>query len=391
MEWLRDALSYVPVVGAAADALDSYQCGDHVGMALNLGSLALDMYGAGGARSTLRAHLHILGNSKWPTSRQAVRGAAVRLGRVAKAALKKKAKGRVREAAAKFGLAAAAAASEAAITRPLRRKLRASACRKSLQKCHRSLQQRLQALSGALYRYPDERVCSRQSLKDLHFESAADQDAQLHAALASQAYRLPSDRRGLLVPAWGERGGEQVWYTYLGGDLHRGFWYCPCDGGHLVLAERGTCSDDTDDLRRDALITLGVTSSAVGSRARSSMRELREMFRCHTSARVTATGHSLGGTVAAFLTRYAGSSVPSSPRLDTVHVFNPGGLPDLHRYVSVTISDAASSSLHVHRIKGDVVSVGFLPFAQQRYSRKPHHQAIDPHRMLHFLPSWCDA
>lgn len=391
MEWLRGALSCMPVVGAAADAVESYQCGDHVGVALNLGSLALDVCSAGGASSTLRAPLRILTKSSWPTARQAARSAATRLGRVAKSTLKKKAKQRVREAAAKFGLAAAAAASEADVARPLRRRLHDSACRLSLQNYHLSLQQRFETLSRALHRHPARRACSLPCLKDLHFESAADKDAQLHAALASQAYRLPSDRRGLLVPACGGSSDEQVWYTYLGGDLYRGFWYSPCDGGHLVLAERGTCSDDSDDLCRDALITLGVTSNAVGSRARSSMQELRQMFRCHTSDRVTATGHSLGGTVAAFLLRYAGSTVPLSPKLDAVHVFNPGGLPDLHRYLTATLSDMASPLLSVHRIKGDVVSVGFLPFAQRRYSRKPCDRAVDPHCMLHFLPSWCDA
>eukprot|EP00930_Biecheleria_cincta_P042881 TRINITY_DN29507_c0_g1_i1.p1 TRINITY_DN29507_c0_g1~~TRINITY_DN29507_c0_g1_i1.p1 ORF type:complete len:387 (-),score=44.06 TRINITY_DN29507_c0_g1_i1:238-1398(-) len=385
MEWLRGALSCVPVVGAAADALESYKCGDHVGVALNLGSLALDVYTAGGARSTLRAPLRILTNSKLPTTRQAVRGAATRLSRVAKATLKKKAKHRVREAAAKLGLAFAAAASEADLTRPLRRRLHDSACRQNLRKCKHSLQQYLGALSGALHSHPARRACSLPSLREQHFESAADQDAQLHAVLANQAYRLPSDRRGLLVPARVPEG-EQVWYTYLGGDMYRGFWYCPNDDGHLVLAERGTLSDDSNDLCRDAMITLGVTSSAVGSRARSSMHELRQMIRCHTSARVTATGHSLGGTVAAFLLRYASSKVS----IDAVHVFNPGGVPDLHRYLTATLSDMASSSLHVHRIKGDVVSVGFLPFAQRRYSRKPHDKTVDPHRMLHFLPSWCD-
>lgn len=390
MEWLRGALSCVPIVGAAADALESYQCGDHVGVALNLGSLALDVCSTGGASSTLRAPLRILAKSKWPTARQAARGAATRLGRVAKATLKKKAKQRVQEAAAKFGLAAAAAASEADVARPFRRRLHDSACRLSLQKCNHSLQQRFETLSRAVHGHRASRERSLPSLKELHFESAADQDAQLHAALASQAYRLPSDRRGLLVPVWGRSSDEQVWYTYLGGDLYRGFWYCPCDGGHLVLAERGTCSDDSDDICRDALISLGVTSNAVGSRARSSMRELRQMFRCHTSARVTATGHSLGGTIAAYLLRYARSRMPLSPKLDAVHVFNPGGLPDLHRYLTATASDMASL-LHVHRIKGDVVSVGFLPFAQRRYSRKPRDRAVDPHRMSHFLPSWCDA
>ena len=215
------------------------------------------------------------------------------------------------------------------------------------------------------------------------FSEVCSTDAQLHAVLARQVYLDPSERCGLLTSSMQVKGvstSGDFWYAYVGGDARRGFWYCPSHGGHLALAERGTQLPDAQDLARDAWIALG-SSASLRSRVEDSQEQLQDQCFNHGSARVTATGHSLGGAVAAGLAKQA-----KQGGLDAVHLFNPGGLPDLERYLSWAPGWAPSCELNVHRIAGDPISIGFLPVLQQNYSRKKGLEATDSHSLKHFLP-----
>ena len=187
-----------------------------------------------------------------------------------------------------------------------------------------------------------------------------DPEALLHARLARQAYVEPGARRGL-------QAGD-AWYAYVGGDAHRGFWFCPC-GHHLVLAERGT--KQLSDLPLDLGLGMG-SCTALQGRAEASQEALAEQRHGHDPHRVTVTGHSLGGAVAAL--------VAHRERI-TAHVFNAGGLPDLERY-----AQHAQGALHAHRITGDVISVGFLPGLQRTYPKKAGLKHVPSHSLLHFVP-----
>lgn len=189
----------------------------------------------------------------------------------------------------------------------------------------------------------------------------SDPEALLHARLARQAYAEPGARRGV-------RAGDR-WYAYVGGDAHRGFWFCPCGQGHLVLAERGT--QQLGDLALDLGLGMG-SGTALQGRVQASQQALAEQRHCHDAERVTATGHSLGGAVAAVLAH--------RERLEA-HVFNAGGLPDLERY-----AQHAGGALHAHRIAGDVISVGFLPGLQRNYSKKAGLKHVPSHSLQHFVP-----
>lgn len=132
------------------------------------------------------------------------------------------------------------------------------------------------------------------------------------------------------------------------------------------------------DLRQDACLALGLGLAAVSARARAAREELREQAACHDCDTVTVCGHSLGGTVAAFLA----CSPPCGAPVSAAHVFNPGGTPDLTRSASCYF---AAPSISVHRIVGDPVSAAFLPYAQSLYSKRAGCEGLDAHRMAHFL------
>ena len=77
-----------------------------------------------------------------------------------------------------------------------------------------------------------------------------------------------------------------------------------------------------------------------------------------------------------------------SRHLHSVHLFNPGGLPDLHRYMSLHSAFGAGSTLcelQVHRIAGDTISLGFLPIDQKTYGRTRGLENADSHKLQHFL------
>jgi len=273
------------------------------------------------------------------------------VGHVLKHALKRKVCSRAREAVLKVSLTAAAASME---LQPARQ-------------CWEHLAQRVRCVRLPISPRPQ-------------FNDVCSADAELHAVLARRVYMDPSERTGLLASSMlikGARTCGEFWYAYVGGDLRRGFWYCPSNHGHLILAERGTQLMDAEDLARDAWIALG-SSTALRSRVEDSKEQLEDQFFSHTSARVTATGHSLGGAVAAGLAKM--------DILDAVHLFNPGGLPDLERYLSWAPGCAPFCDLNVHRIAGDAISVGFLPVLQKNYSRKKGLEPIDSHSLRHFLP-----
>ena len=159
-----------------------------------------------------------------------VRRVAGHLGHVLKHTLKQRIRNRAQEAILKVGLTAAAASLE---VQPAS-----------------SLWQQLGNLG-----LPLPHLHGRP-----HFTDASSADDQLHAVLAKQVYLDPSERKGLRVASMQVKSVLALgdfWYAYVGGDLRRGFWYCPAHGGHLILAERGTQIPDAQDLARDACIALG--------------------------------------------------------------------------------------------------------------------------------------
>jgi len=337
LNMLQGALSFVPVVGPAAGAIRSASRRDHVGTAFEVAGLALDLC-SGGMFGSKTA---VIRASSW--SATSVRYAASGLRHVLKTTVKQKAKRRMKRTALKLSLAGIAAVHD---------RLR-----------HEAL---------------------------MTFENSASCEAKIHALLAQQAYLAPSHRTGLLVGSQASPE-DRLWYAYVGGDLHRGFWYCPdaCNnGGHLILSERGTQVRDGEDLGRDTGIALGAPYPAVSDRARRSLQEIWAQIECHNCARVTVTGHSLGGAVAACLVGaegpMEGHRLPQM--LDAVHIFNAGGVPDLRRFLT-TRALSPVVQVHAHRIIGDVISVGFLPGHQHSYTRKPGWEAIDSHRLLHFIPA----
>eukprot|EP00438_Fugacium_kawagutii_P020238 Skav232475 [mRNA] locus=scaffold2877:175697:176707:+ [translate_table: standard] len=328
---LKNAVSFVPVLGPARDAIESVSAGDKLGAGIALGRLLSDASSIGGSRVIPAIP---------------VRRLAGQVGHVLKHTLKRRVRNRTREAVLKVGLTAAAASIE-----------------------------QLKAPFG-----PIPKLISAPCLQ---FSDVCSADAQFHARLALRVYSAPSERSGLLTSSMQIKGvvtSGDFWYAYVGGDARRGFWYCPCHGGHLVLAERGTQLVDPQDLARDAWIALG-SSTALRSRVEESLEQLREQCLSHSSFRVTATGHSLGGAVAAGL---AGRGLGALGGLEAVHLFNPGGLPDLARYLSWA-PWKKSCDLKVHRIVGDPISVGFLPVLQQNYSKKVGLEALDSHSLKHFL------
>jgi len=322
--------------------------GDRIGAALAVARVLVDV-GSGGMSSTTTAGLP-------------ARHAAHHVVKVAKHTLKQKTKNRMREAAVKLSLTAIAASAETRI------------CAKMLRKPASLVRARLARLGLThMTRQPetDERK---------PFSESSSRDAQLHAILAKEVYKASSQRRGILAPSFrlsGQAAEGNFWYAYVGGNSRHGFWYCPEHGGHLVLAERGTCVSDLQDLGRDMCIAIGKSTEAIHARTNQAHRALLHQLHCHHAARVTATGHSLGGAVVARLA--------SSEALHQVHVFNPGGLPDLQRYVWSSMF--TTDKLHVHRIEGDVISLGFLPLSQETYSKKTGLEEEHPHKLLHFLPS----
>lgn len=391
MPWLRGALSCIPVLGPAADALDSAAHGDRVGAAVELCSLALDVCStmshfnsafviwkaAGPTRLLLQQAVVRGAGSKvygLAAARRLVAGAA----KVVKTALKQKVAKRAKRVAIKVGLAAAIALAQEGTARLGLR-----------QKRHP------QSLGQGTLHFPSAVTGERLEGQAQIFEARSSREAQLHAVLSREVY-LPSDqRRGVAAffdTQSSESGpdgmlpGRRCWYAYVGGNDYRGFWYSP-GNLHLVLAERGTAVADTEDLVRDACLALGSGLAALSSRAQASIESLKLQLECHDSARVTVTGHSLGGAVAVFLAATAGGSRAGGQAqlVDAVHAFNAGGLPDITRSLSLALSKA---EVHVHRIQGDLVSVGFLPFFQKCYCRRPELGSIDPHSMMHFQPSW---
>lgn len=390
MAWLRGAVSLLPVVGPAVDIVDSAAQGDHIGVAVELCGLVLDICSAGGGpRSAWKAV---------QASKAAARGAAVRAGAAAgkraaigaaasrvagivssnasgarhvlKAHLKQRVKVRARRVVVKVGLAAAGLLAEGSGRR--RATAAPEPASEAAQGCLSLAALRAQFLGG-----PQPSVAA---VEPLTFALQSSADAQLHAAFANAAYTPPEQRRGVaaLLDGGAEGfGAATCWYAYVGGDDYRGFWYSP-GPRHLVLAERGTTPSDSDDWQRDACIAAGSGLAATSGRARASKAALLRQVQSHDCGRITLTGHSLGGAVAAF----AACTVPRNLHVDAAHVFNPGGLPDLTRYLSCKL---AASDIVVHRICGDPVSVAFLPFRQTQYARKCGHEEVDSHRLTHFL------
>eukprot|EP00435_Cladocopium_sp_Y103_P057251 s861_g19.t1 len=248
-----------------------------------------------------------------------VRRFAGQVGHVLKHTLKRRVRNRAQEAVLKVSLTAAAASMEVQPTCKLWERL-----------AHFGFP-RLRNMVNIQGRAEFSEVCSA--------------DAQLHAVLARQVYLDPSERGGLLTSSMQVKGvstSGDFWYAYVGGDTRRGFWYCPSHGGHLALAERGTQLLDAQDLARDAWITLG-SSTALRSRVENSQEQLQDQCFNHSCTRVTATGHSLGGAVAAGLAKQAKQG------LDAVHLFNAGGKRASDASNAKAKAAKVASALDVHK------------------------------------------
>eukprot|EP00933_Yihiella_yeosuensis_P081483 TRINITY_DN95098_c0_g1_i1.p1 TRINITY_DN95098_c0_g1~~TRINITY_DN95098_c0_g1_i1.p1 ORF type:complete len:372 (-),score=63.45 TRINITY_DN95098_c0_g1_i1:116-1231(-) len=357
MGLIRGAISCVPVIGPAADAYRSASLGNRLGAAVDLCSLAMDvcstLSGAVGVQSAIGSAC-VARSLNWSTAKRVAGGVT----RVAKSRLKQKTK----STALKVGVAAAVAVAEGNVARELRRRVNAKRFRI------------LSSASSALHRNAPGLTFS-DSLPLRPFAGASCDDSQLHAALAMQVYAGADRRHGQLSPS------GQDWYAYVGGDTYRGFWYSP-GPQHLVLAERGTAIGDAHDLICDACIAIGQELAAVSSRVEASLQELKKQVFCHSPVRVTVAGHSLGGAVAVFLAGAARGS-DGARLVDAAHTFNPGGLPDMTRWLTFLTSSA--SVVRVHRIQGDLISVGFLPMTQRSYARRPGFESVNSHSLSHFL------
>jgi len=240
-------------------------------------------------------------------------------------------------------------------------------------KAKRKVREAVVKLGLTVPRLVADQVAQRH-LKLRTFADAGSADARLHAMFALAAYLPHEGRRDLDI----EHSGGRWTYTYLGGGAHRGFWAC-ADNRHLLMAERG--SDDAGDILPDLFLACGISSLAVGSRLKAAVLALmsyRQIF--NEGWRVTATGHSLGGTLVSHM------SFLDTVTVDSVHAFNPGGIPDVARLANCIF---LAKRVKIHRITSDVVSTAFalgLKKRQQRvYNKKAGFSTHSAHNMVHFL------
>lgn len=357
MDLLRAAVSMVPVVGPTVDALDAVSQGRTTGAVMEVCNLVMDI-GSMGQSGTARA-----------ASRGLVRAAGGRGSvNLAKVGLRTGATAVAR----KFARYAAKAGKRAAES-SVRSVIKTAVKRKVIHKVNQfGAKVGFAVALTAVGNLPG---------RGETFAQFACSDSKLHAVLAKEVYRTPEFRRGKSVSHPLPAGREEPlsWYTYVGGDRTTGFWYSPADGGHLIMAERGTYNLDPQDMRSNASLAFGLDAAAVSRRARRSRGKLLQQWNEHFSCRrVTLAGHSLGGSIMCFLATSLSDGVPVS----AVHAFNAGGLPDLTRSLACATT---SVQVHAHCILGDAISAAFLPFAQKTYAKRHGYEHHHSHRLVHFL------
>mmetsp|Transcript_101948 Transcript_101948/g.287737 ORF Transcript_101948/g.287737 Transcript_101948/m.287737 type:complete len:398 (+) Transcript_101948:75-1268(+) len=397
MALLRGTVTLLPVIGPAVDGLDAAAQGDHVGAAIELCGLALDVCTLGQGVA-LRPAI---------AGARAMRPRALRLARLATArhavggVVRRKIKSKVRQVALKVGVAAASVFVDSRHhVRLLEQVRRCSRHMASLAPGRRvtvatpqaaivappvlaqgAMQLALPAAEAA--GSPAAEVSATAVAESLGtFADRGSADAKLHAAPAFFVYDAPADRRGFLVDGSLCGNAAVAFYAYVGGDARRGFWYEPTSQ-HMILAERGTVPDSISDLQSDACLAMGIGRAAASVRVKDSLALLREQLQSHACRRLTLCGHSLGGTVAVFVAGAA--TLPEVPGgVEAAHVFNPAGLPDLSRSISCANGRA---QIFAHRIRRDLVSTAFLPFTActRVYLKRAGVEHEDPHRMLHFM------
>ena len=189
LQRLSSAASLAPVLGPLQDAARACAGGDRLGTGLALAQLALDVGGLGAGPAGSAGRLGARG-----------------VGTVLKHTLKRRVRGRAREALVKVSLTAVAASVESTQTCRLWRPLRQLGILKA-------------------------------DLNGPQFFDTSCADAQIHAILARHVYLPPSQRPGLRARSMevsGKTKQGEFWYTYVAGDLRRGFWFCPDHGGHLT-------------------------------------------------------------------------------------------------------------------------------------------------------------
>lgn len=313
----RSSISFIPVVGPVVDGIDAVFQGDYVGATVEAGSLALDVLTIGQA-TTARA-----------TSKIATK-------------------------------AACSSSVKQAVKRSWRSVIKTAGKRKLAQKAKLS-SVKIGCTAAKLLR---DRVTTAAT-----FEASGSDDAKLHAKLAYEVYHIQDPHHSVTH--------DGVLYRCVGLEGCRAFFYAP-EREHLVLAEGGTNPGSLQDWGRDLSLAFGTSLAALSSRALASKKALAEQRARRRCRRVTATGHSLGGT----LVTYLGSNLSG---LDAVHAFNPGGYPDLTRSLSALLRGPGSGPLRVHNVLGDPISSAFLPLWHTNYAKREGFENEFAHKMIHFL------
>ena len=163
-------------------------------------------------------------------------------------------------------------------------------------------------------------------------DDAFTSDNQTHAILSSEAYKDEISRSTSL-------NGYNLDASL--GNKYTAVYVRP-DTNETIVAFRGT--KDVSDLAPDLDI-------ALGRRSHPRFREAEELVdrvekKYNKKARLT--GHSLGGTVADYVSERRGNNAT---------VFNPGSNP--------LLKQKARSNLRVHRDKGDLISGGYSRWGQE--------------------------
>lgn len=167
---------------------------------------------------------------------------------------------------------------------------------------------------------------------DADEEEAYTPENQTHAIISSEAYKNEQNRAQTL---------EGYNLDASLGNKYSAVYVRPGDNDTIV-AFRGT--KDYSDIAPDLDI-------AMGRRSHPRFREADELVgrvESKYNKKAKLTGHSLGGTVADYVSQRRGNNAT---------VFNPGSNPFL--------KEKMRPSLRVHRDKGDLISGGYARYGQE--------------------------
>lgn len=155
---------------------------------------------------------------------------------------------------------------------------------------------------------------------------------QTHAIISSEAYKNEQERAPSL-------NGYNIDHSL--GNKYSAVYVNPKDNDTIV-AFRGT--KDVSDLAPDLDIALGRRSHPRFREAEELVDRVEKKY----NKKAKLTGHSLGGTVADYVSQRRGNNAT---------VFNPGSNP--------LLKEKMRPNLRVHRDKGDLISGGYARFGQE--------------------------